>query len=201
MAAESRKLHSSSESEDYTRARIPPRSRKQSRKVRTNHSSNVSETGSARQRASSDGAAVLDSRLRSASVGSQTQKLPSLQKSLEVRPQSPLEPSPITPSLTPGIGTTDDEDTDFQSAYSVSPRDSYSESLDHHSSAKNMDASDMDELSTPTMDDTAFSARQRNLITIPRNRAASNATAVPHPDTDASEDTVGEHHQSMNTRG
>lgn len=41
--------------------------------------------------------------------------------------------SPITPSLTTGtsVATTDDEDADFQSAYSTSPRGSYG-SFDHY---------------------------------------------------------------------
>jgi EEF1A N-terminal glycine/lysine methyltransferase len=44
---------------------------------------------------------------------------------------SPVTPSamtPTTPALTPAMtGTTDDSDTDFQSAYSASPRESYGE--------------------------------------------------------------------------
>ncbi|KAF9241378.1 DENN domain-containing protein [Melanogaster broomeanus] len=40
-------------------------------------------------------------------------------------PQAPTT-APTTPALTPALtGTTDDSDTDFQSAYSASPRDSY----------------------------------------------------------------------------
>lgn len=200
LAAESRKFNSSSESEDYTRARIPPRTRKQSRKTRTNHNSisGLSEPGSIRQRTSSD-AAVVESRLRSTSAGSQ--KLHALQhlasQTLEVRPQSPVIPSPLTPALTTGgVGTTDDEDlSDFQSAYSVSPRDSYSESFDHSTPVKMQDNNDVEEASTPTATDSRFpaSARRGDFITVPRNRTASNATTVnSRPSTNPSEDTLGE---------
>ena len=42
------------------------------------------------------------------------------------RPASPAALTPSTPALTPALtGTTDDSDTDFQSAYSASPRESY----------------------------------------------------------------------------
>ncbi|KAJ3879902.1 DENN domain-containing protein [Lentinula edodes] len=49
------------------------------------------------------------------------------------RPLSPIQVTPSTPALSPGLpGTTDESDTDFQSAYSVSPRGSYHE-YDQHS--------------------------------------------------------------------
>jgi hypothetical protein len=207
LAAESRKFNSSSESEDYTRARIPSRSRKQSRKVRPSNGSisNSSEQGSIRKRADSLSAKVaeLDARTRSASIGSEVQKLRGLRQaesdmSLDVRPDSPPVPSPITPALTPGMGTTDDEDlSDFQSACSVSPRDSYSESYNDHTT-KVQNASDCSEASTPTAADSPFSSRQRNFITVPRNRAVSNATTVgARHGTDTSGDMVGD---SQNVR-
>lgn len=41
------------------------------------------------------------------------------------RPPSPVQFTPSTPALSPGVhGTTDESDTDFQSAYSVSPQGS-----------------------------------------------------------------------------
>ncbi|KIK70981.1 hypothetical protein GYMLUDRAFT_185209 [Collybiopsis luxurians FD-317 M1] len=44
------------------------------------------------------------------------------------RPISPSQITPSTPALSPGLhGTTDESDSDFQSAYSVSPRESYRE--------------------------------------------------------------------------
>ncbi|KAJ3842351.1 DENN domain-containing protein [Lentinula raphanica] len=49
------------------------------------------------------------------------------------RPLSPSQVTPSTPALSPGIhGTTDESDTDFQSAYSVSPRGSYHEYDQHN---------------------------------------------------------------------
>ncbi|KAJ4486134.1 DENN domain-containing protein [Lentinula aciculospora] len=49
------------------------------------------------------------------------------------RPLSLSQITPSTPALSPGLhGTTDESDTDFQSAYSVSPRGSYHE-YDQHS--------------------------------------------------------------------
>lgn len=200
LAAESKKFNSGSESEDYTRARIPPRSRKQSRKVRPSNGSvpNTSEPGSVRKRAESLNVKVaeLDTRTRSASIGSEVQKPRELHQaepdmSLDVRPDSPPVPSPITPVLTPGMGTTDDEDlSDFQSACSVSPRDSYSESYTDHTT-KVQNASDCSEASTPTTSDSPFSNRQRNFITVPRTRAVSNATTVgARHGTDTTEDTI-----------
>lgn len=78
--------------------------------------------------------------------------------------------SPITPSLTTGtsVATTDDEDTDFQSAYSTSPRGSYG-SFENFPAMNEVDESDV---ATPTtiakeyVDD--FGSRER---------ASSTATA------------------------
>lgn len=54
-------------------------------------------------------------------------KLPSNVSLSALRPVSPSGSNiPVTPSLTTGASvTTDDEETDFQSAYSTSPRASY----------------------------------------------------------------------------
>ncbi|KAF9076301.1 AEX-3 domain-containing protein [Rhodocollybia butyracea] len=41
------------------------------------------------------------------------------------RPISPSQVTPSTPALSPGLHGTDESDTEFQSAYSVSPRESY----------------------------------------------------------------------------
>lgn len=47
--------------------------------------------------------------------------------------------SPTTPALTPGASaTTDESDTDFQSAYSTSPRDSYG-NFDHDALGQDQD--------------------------------------------------------------
>lgn len=46
------------------------------------------------------------------------------------RPATPPAPSPSTPALTNALtGTTDDSDTDFQSAYSASPRAKYGDAM------------------------------------------------------------------------
>lgn len=87
--------------------------------------------------------------------------------SLSATPPSPVL-TPITPSLTQGnIGSTDDEDmSDFQSAYSISPRDSYGEG--------NAQGDERDELTPTSMVDG---------LTVPINdkvrpRAYSNASTV-----------------------
>ena len=96
-------------------------------------------------------------------------KIPSTVSLSATRPASPAAITPVTPTLTTGASTTtDDEDTDFQSAYSASPRGSYG-SFENFS-AKNPDTSDS-EAGTPTkshLDD--FSRRSRD-------RASSTATA------------------------
>jgi len=97
------------------------------------------------------------------------------------------------------MGTTDDEDlSDFQSAYSVSPRDSYS-SFDHSTTAKFRSASNSDELNTPTAVDTDRFRHEMNLTSEPRTRVASNATTIGiHPGT-TGEGTI-ELRRSMTTR-
>ncbi|KAI0073132.1 hypothetical protein K474DRAFT_1692777 [Panus rudis PR-1116 ss-1] len=82
-----------------------------------------------------------------------TLKLPGLRKIPSnvsigaTRPTSPSVNTPVTPSLTTGAATTDDEDTDFQSAYSTSPRES--QGSFENFAVKNHDEVDS-ESSTPT---------------------------------------------------
>ena len=110
--------------------------------------------------------------------------------SLGATPPSPGL-TPVTPALTQGnIGSTDDEDmSDFQSAYSVSPRDSYGE--------ENGQRDERDGL-TPTSMETTTGAMVGGLE-VPINeksrpRAYSNATTVNgsliDSVTTASDDTV-----------
>ncbi|KAG0708851.1 DENN domain-containing protein [Suillus ampliporus] len=65
----------------------------------------------------------------SADEGTVADSMPSLRKIASGASLSALSPeaaTPSTPALTPAIGSiTDDSDTEFQSAYSTSPRDSY----------------------------------------------------------------------------
>lgn len=109
---------------------------------------------------------------------------------------SPTARTPTTPSLTPGASAvTDDEETDFQSAYSTSPRGSNG-SLDRFA----VKAYDPDEQHTPTsitagaadhldefgpQRDAAFKGRERNFST----STATNAKYRLKSRT--SEDTVG----------
>lgn len=109
--------------------------------------------------------------------------------SLSATPPSPAL-TPVTPSLTQGnIGTTDDEDmSDFQSAYSISPRDSYGG-----------DNAQQERDPTPTSMETATGSLVGGLevpaIDKARPRAYSNATTVGGSTMDsvttASDDTVG----------
>lgn len=96
-------------------------------------------------------------------------KIPSTVSLSATRPVSPSAATPITPTLTTGASTTtDDEDTDFQSAYSASPRGSYG-SFENFST-KNPDTSDS-EAGTPTKSHLDDFARRS------RDRASSTATA------------------------
>lgn len=95
--------------------------------------------------------------------------------------------TPITPTLTQGnIGSTDDEDmSDFQSAYSVSPRDSYGED--------NAPRDERDGL-TPTSIETTTDGLKVPIHEKPRPRAYSNATTVGESQMDsattASDETI-----------
>ncbi|KAI0639419.1 AEX-3 domain-containing protein [Trametes polyzona] len=132
-------------------------------------------------------------------VTTSTLELPGLRKipsSASVGAFSPSTVTPTTPSLTPGASAaTDDEDTDFQSAYSTSPRGSYG-SFEHYGSKGYADGESGEQI-TPTglsgahldafgvHQDMALKGRERNFST-------STATAVKTRLTSrASEDTVG----------
>ena len=90
--------------------------------------------------------------------------------SLGATPPSPAL-TPITPALTQGnIGSTDDEDmSDFQSAYSVSPRDSYGEEKGQRDERDGL---------TPTSMETTTGGLEVPIDEKPRQRAYSNATTV-----------------------
>ncbi|KAI1797896.1 DENN domain-containing protein [Ganoderma leucocontextum] len=124
------------------------------------------------------------------------------QQSLDVRRiPSPSAVTPTTPSLTPGASAvTDDEETDFQSAYSTSPRGSYG-SLEHFT-VKAYDPDEHSEQGTPTsvtirgadhLDEfgphreAPFKGRERNFST----STATNAKYRLKSRT--SDDTVGGH--------
>ncbi len=63
---------------------------------------------------------------------------------------SPSAITPSTPSLTPGASAaTDDEETDFQSAYSTSPRGSYGSSFEKYG-VKSYETDEQSEQGTPT---------------------------------------------------
>ena len=137
-------MTSSSESEDYTRTR-GPRRRRTPKGYRSDGSSSTHTTSRAhkeeplppvRQRHDSI-PLVVDTKARDSLAPprpprsdppSQGLRRIGSGVSLGATPPSPAL-NPITPPLTQGnIGSTDDEDmSDFQSAYSVSPRDSYRE--------------------------------------------------------------------------
>lgn len=113
---------------------------------------------------------------------------------------SPQAATPSTPSLTPGASAvTDDEETDFQSAYSTSPRGSYG-SLEHYA-VKTYDHDEHSEEGTPTRlgghhldefgthHDTVLKSRERNFST--STATATNVRTNGRLTTRASEDTVG----------
>jgi nicotinamide N-methyltransferase len=81
----------------------------------------------------------------------------------QTRPSSALSaPTPVTPA-----GTTDDSDTDFQSAYSTSPRASYMEDKDDEVFTTENDLEDnFDTDSAPSFSKTR------------RERVSSTATAI-----------------------
>ncbi|EPQ60637.1 hypothetical protein GLOTRDRAFT_68450 [Gloeophyllum trabeum ATCC 11539] len=110
-----------------------------------------------------------------------------------MRPASPSALTPSTPALTPGVGTTDDSDTDFQSAYSASPRGSYA--------GPNGEQVSEEEESEPTENDHADDFGVGPLSDLPkakgkfrsRRRVSSSATArIPadQPSPTLTEDTI-----------
>jgi len=108
-----------------------------------------------------------------------------------MRPVTPSELTPTTPSLTPGISaTTDDEETDFQSAYSASPRDSYG-SFDGRDP---VDAEEGEGRVSPVAvekNDVGRRSAAHNLPKLRRQRVSSTATAIQgQPSPTFSQDTV-----------
>ncbi|KAG1749981.1 DENN domain-containing protein [Suillus paluster] len=96
--------------------------------------------------------------------------------------------SPPTPALTPAIGSiTDDSDTEFQSAYSTSPRDSYV-SFDGHQTPHYHDSDD----STESTDQTVKYGKIASQFTKApvRERVSSTATAILQSSPSLGEDIV-----------
>lgn len=192
LANEHRRVTSSSESDDYTRIR-GPRRRRAAKAYRSDGSSPTHTASHAhteqspspvRQRHDYDSIPlVMDTKSHDTLNPSRPPRSDpppqALRRigsgvSLSATPPSPVL-TPITPSLTQGnIGSTDDEDmSDFQSAYSISPRDSYREG--------NAQGDERDDLTPTSMDTTTESIVGR--LTVPTNdkvrpRAYSNASTV-----------------------
>ena len=207
LGNEHRRMTSSSESEDYTRAR-GPRRRRTPKGYRSDGSSSTHTSSQVHReeppppvRHRHDSIPlVVDTKARDtlapprpprSDPPSQGLRRIGSGVSLGATPPSPAL-TPITPALTQGnIGSTDDEDmSDFQSAYSVSPRDSYGED--------NAQRVERDGL-TPTSMETATGSTGGGLkVEIndkSRPRAYSNSTTVNgsppvRPRTNGSDDTV-----------
>jgi hypothetical protein len=111
------------------------------------------------------------------------------------RPVSPSQVTPSTPALSPGIhGTTDESDTDFQSAYSISPRESYNGSLeyDQPSDEEHLETHLPDEFGKHPAPAPAFSKHRRDRLSSTSTATAATATVVDDwPSPAHSEDTVG----------
>ncbi|TFK41160.1 AEX-3 domain-containing protein [Crucibulum laeve] len=106
------------------------------------------------------------------------------QPSISDRPVSPTQSAPPTPALTTGAApTTDDSDTDFQSAYSASPRGSY---LDHGDQAA--DAMVLGELHENLRKHPLTSKSGRNRISSTGTAIASRDYVEPSPT--FSDDTI-----------
>jgi hypothetical protein len=200
LSNEHRKVTSSSESDDYTRFRGPRR-----RRAPKSYRSDGSSTHTTPQIHSEEPAPPVrqhhDSILVPVDAKSRDSLSPSRPPRADPPPQglrrigsgvslsaTPPSPAmtPITPTLTHNIGSTDDEDmSDFQSAYSISPRDSYGED--------NVQRDERDGL-TPTSIETATGALKVPIHEKPRPRAYSNATTVGESPMDsattASDETV-----------
>ncbi|KAF8642379.1 hypothetical protein AX16_009647 [Volvariella volvacea WC 439] len=110
------------------------------------------------------------------------------------RAMSPTQLTPSTPSLTGGAtGLTDDSDTDFQSAYSTSPRDSYASFDNHRALTLSVD----DPQGIIELDDNGYGELEKASALTPqigRERALSTATAINTRDVEPSptysEDTI-----------
>lgn len=94
------------------------------------------------------------------------------------------ESSPSTPALTPGISTTtDDSDTDFQSAYSDSPRASYGGFDGAKARSSSTEAFDGESPKRPRMTENEPGAPVEQIqdeLSVPsaRERASSTATTI-----------------------
>jgi nicotinamide N-methyltransferase len=109
-------------------------------------------------------------------------------------PIPPSEMAPTTPSLTPGVSTTtDDEETDFQSAYSASPRESYGEFDEKNG---NYEEPEDETVSLEKDHKSNFGQHSVSALSkLQRERVSSTATAVQRhhqaqPSPTLSEDTV-----------
>ncbi|KAJ2966567.1 hypothetical protein NUW54_g13768 [Trametes sanguinea] len=134
-------------------------------------------------------------------VTTTTLELPGLRKTPSAASVGAISPStvtPTTPALTPGASAaTDDEETDFQSAYSTSPRGSYG-SFENYNHQKGYD--DRSEEVTPTgitghhldefgtHQEVALKSRERNFST---STATTTKARTNRLMARASEDTVG----------
>jgi EEF1A N-terminal glycine/lysine methyltransferase len=98
----------------------------------------------------------------------------------------PRTATPVTPALTPALtGTTDDSDTDFQSAYSAtpSPRESLSSNFDYDRAGGGSDTLHVVEKQLPG----SFEAPKAGIV---RERVSSIMTALPQSSPTFSDDTV-----------
>ena len=190
LSSEHRKVTSSSESDDYTRVRVPRR-RRTPKGYRSDGSSSTQTTPQVhseepvppvRQRHDSIPLSVdtkpcdtlAPSRPPRSEPPSQGLRRISSGVSLSATPPSPAL-TPITPALTQGnIGSTDDEDmSDFQSAYSVSPRDSYGEDNTQRGERDGMTPTSTETATGPSVDGLKVPIHEKS-----RPRAYSNATTV-----------------------
>ncbi|KZT30581.1 hypothetical protein NEOLEDRAFT_1053137 [Neolentinus lepideus HHB14362 ss-1] len=116
------------------------------------------------------------------SVYAKPSELPKLRKissgaSLSaMTPASPSAKTPSTPALTPGVGTTDESDTDFQSAYSASPRGSYVGAYGHVASEDDSEPTEHDH--TADFGVGPMSDLPKAKVYRPRRRVSSSATAT-----------------------
>lgn len=200
LSNEHRRVTSSSESDDYTRG---PRRRRAPKGYRSDGSSSTHTTSRVHKEESAPPVrqhhdsiplpvhtksrdSLSPSRPPRADPPSKGPRRIGSGVSLSATPPSPAL-TPITPTLTQGnIGSTDDEDmSDFQSAYSISPRDSYGED--------NAQRDERDGL-TPTSIETTTGGLKVPIHEKPRPRAYSNATTVGESPMDsattASDETV-----------
>jgi nicotinamide N-methyltransferase len=115
--------------------------------------------------------------------GSSTRNNDDAESSTAASLDRPRTATPVTPALTPALtGTTDDSDTDFQSAYSASPspRDSLGGNFDRIGGSDTLHAV---EKQLPG----SFEAPKAGIV---RERVSSIMTAMPQSSPTFSDDTV-----------